>query len=245
MHLLAILEYDGTEFVGFQSQKYGHLRSIQDEFERALAECAGKQVRIVGGGRTDAGVHASGQTASFKIEWPYDLDTLQRALNAKLPRDLAVKALREVQDDFSARYSARSRTYRYTVLNTPVRSPLQERYALWVSSPLDVEPMQAAAHVLVRRKDFGAFGTPPRGDNTVREIKQARVWREGSHVMFEFEADAFLYRMMRRLVGSLLKVGLGQIGVGEFQEMVERKRRAGDSAPPHGLVLVQVRYDLE
>jgi tRNA pseudouridine38-40 synthase len=242
LHLLAVLEYDGTEFVGFQRQKRG--RSVQEEFERALGEFGDQPVRIVGGGRTDAGVHATGQTASFKIEWTRDLETLQRALNAKLPRDLAVKSVRPVPDGFSARYSALSRTYRYAVLNQPVRSPLQERYALWMAGPLDVEAMAVAARQLVGMHDFGAFGTPPRGDNTVRELIRAEVWRERATIHFEFEANAFLYRMVRRLVGTLLQIGSGKLDLKGLACVLQRKCRAGDAVPPHGLTLIQVKYDL-
>ncbi len=243
MHLLAVLEYDGTEFVGFQRQKRG--RSVQQELEQALAEFGDQPVHIVGGGRTDSGVHAIGQTASFRMEWRRDLETLQRALNAKLPHDLAVRTLREVPEDFSARFSARSRTYRYTVLNQPVRSPLQARNALWESVPLNVARMREAAKRLIGKRDFGAFGTAPRGDNTVREVVRADVWDDGEKVRFEFEANAFLYRMVRRMVGTLLQVGRGELGLVEFQAVIERKRRAGDSAPPQGLTLIQVKYDLE
>jgi tRNA pseudouridine38-40 synthase len=241
--MLAVLEYDGTDFCGFQKQKFG--RTVQEELEKALGEFGGKPVHIVGGGRTDAGVHALGQTASFKMEWARDLSTLQRALNAKLPRDLAVKSLREVPEEFSARYSAQSRTYRYTVLNQPFRSPLQERYALWVPMPLNVEAMRLAANRLLGTRDLSAFGSSPHGANTVRELIRAEVPCDGLRVLFEFEANAFLYRMARRMVGTLLEVGRGEIGLEEFQEIIERKRRAGDSAPPNGLALVQVKYDLE
>lgn len=246
MHLLAVLEYDGTDFLGFQSQKLG--RTVQDELEKALAEFSGERIRVVGGGRTDTGVHALGQTASFTIDWQRDLDTLQRALNAKLPRDLAVKSLREVPKDFSARYSAQSRMYRYTVLNTRTRSPLQERYALWIDTPLELETMQYAAGQLVGRRDFGAFGSPPHGDNTVRRMIRADVKRAGDYVWFEFQADAFLYRMVRRLVGTLLKVGRGKLGIKEFRELLEArggktKLRSGDAVSPHGLTLVEIEYD--
>lgn len=248
MHLLALLEYDGTDFLGFQSQKRG--RTVQDELEKALAEFSGSRIRIVGGGRTDTGVHALGQTASFTIDWQHDLDTLQRALNAKLPRDVAVKYLREVPEHFSARYSAQSRTYRYSVLNTRIRSPLRERDALWVDSRLDVEAMQHAAEQMVGRRDFGAFGSPPHGDNTVRRMTRAEVKRVGEYIQFEFQADAFLYRMVRRLVGTLLKVGMGKLKPHEFQAILEAKGgktklRSGDAVPPHGLTLVEIDYDFD
>jgi tRNA pseudouridine38-40 synthase len=241
MHLLAVLEYDGTDFFGFQRQK--RERTVQGVLEEALGEFCAKPIRVVGGGRTDAGVHASGQTASFKIEWKRDLYTLERALNAKLPRDLAVKSLRQVPEDFSARYSALSRTYRYTVLNQLVRAPLQERYALWEAVPLNIEAMYLAANQLIGTRDFGAFGSPPHGESTVRSMIRSEVWGEGARVLFDFEANAFLYRMARRLVGTVLAVGRGEIGSTDFQEIVERKRRSREPAPPNGLTLIEIKYD--
>lgn len=243
MHVLAVLEYDGTEFLGFQSQKRG--RTVQGEIERALGEFTNEHIRIVGGGRTDAGVHALGQTASFEIDWRNDLETLQRAMNAKLPRDLAVQALRGVPAGFSARYDAQSRSYRYTVLNTRTRAPLQERYALWVGPALDSDAMQQGARKLVGRRDFRAFGTPPHGSNTIRRMLRSEVRRENDRILFEFEADAFLYRMVRRLVGTLLQLGSGKIRLSEFQAILEQQRRAGDSVPPHGLTLKSVNYDFD
>jgi len=242
LHLLAVLEYDGTEFAGFQIQTSG--RSVQAELERALGEFGNGPVRIVGGGRTDAGVHATGQTASFKIEWTHDLETLQRALNAKLPYDLAVRSLRPVGENFSARYSARSRTYRYSVLNQPVRAPLQERYALRFAAPLDVAAMHAAAQHLVGTHDFGAFGTPPHGNNSVRELLRAEVWQVERNIYFEFEATSFLYRMVRRLVGTLLQVGRGERTAQEIEQVLFRQCRAVDAVPAHGLTLIQIKYDL-
>ncbi len=240
MRLLAILEYDGTDFEGFQVQKRG--RTVQGELERAIARVTGETVRIVGGGRTDSGVHALGQGAHFDTGWDRPLPTLHRALNAVLPKDLAVRSLVAVDQAFSARYSALSRAYRYTILNRPIRSPLVERYALLVSEPIDVELMDAAARVLVGKHDFGAFGTPPRGNNTVREMHQSRVTRDGDTVRVDLEANAFLYRMVRRIVGTLLLVGKGKMGIDEFREVLAQKRRAGQSVPPHGLCLVAVRY---
>lgn len=246
MNLLAVLEYDGTEYLGFQSQRGG--RTIQDELEQALAEFTGARVRIVGGGRTDAGVHAEGQTASFRMDWQRGLETLQRALNSKLAPSLAVKSLLEVPDNFSARYSALSRTYRYAVLNTPVRSPLRERYALWVGAPLDAAVMDRAAGELIGRHDFRRFGTPPHGDNCVRRMIQASAQRQGDRVVFEFEAEAFLYRMVRRLVGTLIRVGTGRLELDEFKALLDPAQtplhRAGNAVPPRGLTLVKIKYDL-
>lgn len=239
--LLAILEYDGTDFEGFQIQKHG--RTVQGELERALRRITGEKIRVIGGGRTDAGVHAAGQGAHFDTAWQRSLAELQRALNAVLPGDIAVRSLVEVGKDFSARYSAKSRAYRYTILNQAIRSPLACRYALLVPEPLDADAMDAAARCLLGKHDFGAFGSPPRGENTVREMYRAEVKREGTWVRIDLEANAFLYRMVRRIVGTLLGVGKGVLSVAEFREVLAKQRRAGQAVPPQGLCLVAVRYN--
>lgn len=240
--LLAILEYDGTEFEGFQTQKRG--RTVQGELERGLHQITGETIRVVGAGRTDTGVHAAGQAVHFDTAWDRPDETLWRALNAVLPSDLAVRSLQAVCRDFSARYSAKSRAYQYTILNRPVRSPLLCRYALHVPEPLDEKMMDAAAHMLEGRHDFKAFGTPPRGTNTVREMYRAGVQRDGAIVRIDLEANAFLYRMVRRVVGTLLWVGKGETSPAEFGLVLENKRRGGAAVPPHGLCLVSVNYDL-
>ncbi|MCL4489420.1 MAG: tRNA pseudouridine(38-40) synthase TruA [Chloroflexi bacterium] len=241
--VLAILEYDGTDFEGFQIQRRG--RTVQGELERVLERVTGERVRIVGGGRTDSGVHALGQGAHFDTTWKHPLDALQRALNAELPRDLAVRSIIEVDARFSARRSAKSRLYRYTILNRPVRSPLLSRYTLLVPETLDAAAMNRAAHVLVGVHDFRSFGTAPRGTNTVRRTYSARVERsDEDRILISLEANAFLYRMVRRIVGTLLWVGKGEMSLEGFQEVIAGKRRAGDAAGPQGLALVAIKYDL-
>jgi tRNA pseudouridine38-40 synthase len=240
MHLLAVLAYDGTDFQGFQIQKNG--RSVQQELERALYEFGKKRVKTVGGGRTDAGVHARGQTASFTIEWARELEIFRRALNAKLPNDIFVRRVVEVDPKFSARYSAISRRYEYVVWNHPERDVFRTRYAHWVYEPLDAQAMQTAARYLVGKKDFGAFGTPPQGNNPVRDVMRAEVTRRGDEIVIEFEANAFLYRMVRRMVGTLLLVGRGVMPPAEMQDVIQRKRRPGFSAPPQGLTLMEIKY---
>lgn len=242
MRLLAIIEYDGTDFKGFQLQ--GSKRTVQGELERALHKITGEKIRVVGAGRTDTGVHATGQGAHFDTAWNKSPEILQRALNAVLPTDIAIRSLIETPKDFSARHSAKSRTYRYTILNQSIRSPLTGRYALLVPEPLNVEAMNAAAQCLIGEKDFSAFGTPPRGDNTVRHVYRAQVEREGERVLIEIEANAFLYRMVRRIVGTLLLVGKGSVSIDEFRQVIAKERRAGESVPPQGLCLIQVKYDM-
>lgn len=241
MRLLAVLEYDGTDLAGFQVQKHG--RTVQGELEHAVQKITGEKVRIIGGGRTDSGVHALAQGAHFDTSWDRPVPTLQRALNAVLPRDIAVRSLAVVDQSFSARYSAKSRAYRYTILNQPIRSPLLERFALLVPEALDADAMNSAAQLLIGTHDFGAFGTPPHGENTVRNMYQSRVRRNGKAIWVDLEANAFLYRMVRRIVGTLLQVGRGRMTTEEFQQVLARQRRAGQSAPPHGLCLVAVKYD--
>jgi tRNA pseudouridine38-40 synthase len=238
--LLAIVEYDGTDFAGFQVQ--ARSRTVQGELERSLHKITGEQFRMVGAGRTDTGVHASGQGAHFDTCWNKPIPILQRALNALLPNDIAVRSLVKVSDDFSARYSAKSRTYRYTILNRAIRSPLAERFTLWVREPLDAAAMNSAARLLIGQQDFGAFGSPPRGDNTIREILRAQAIRSEDRVIIEIEANAFLYRMMRRLVGTLLLVGKGKLPPAEIRQVVAKKLRAGQSVPPQGLCLIEVKY---
>ncbi len=240
MHFLAVLEYDGTDFQGFQIQKNG--RSVQQELENALYDFGKTRVKTVGGGRTDAGVHAKGQTASFAIEWTRDLEIFKRALNAKLPNDIYVRRVVAVSEKFSARYSAASRVYQYRVWNHPERDVFRTRYAHWIPEALDADAMHIAATYLIGKKDFSAFGSPPQGDNPVRNVMRLEVRRDGDEIFFTIEANAFLYRMVRRIVGTLLLVGRGMMPPSEMENVIQRKRRSGFSAPPQGLTLMEIKY---
>ena len=258
--VLAVVEYDGTEFLGFQIQHTG--RTVQGEIEHALAELTGRHVRIVGAGRTDSGVHAKGQVIHFSVVWDHPLLDLRRALNAVLPADVAVAELRGAPPGFHARYSARSREYVYTIYNGALRSPLVQRYAFHVSSPLDAAAMNRACAGLVGEHDFMAFGWSPRSDGrgqvpaseaadrpstgrgTVRRVLQAACRREGCFVCVDVVADAFLRRMVRRIVGNLLLVGTGELGIEQFSGLLKlrHRRTPGVAAPGHGLCLVKVNY---
>ena len=173
--LRATVAYDGTEFSGFQVQDGG--RTIQGALEAALAQVTQQTTRVVGAGRTDAGVHARGQVIGFRVEWRHTLADLHRALNAVLPEDVALLDLAPAQPGWHPRFSARRRHYRYTVLNSPLRSPLDRRYAHLVKEPLDLGALQAAADLLVGEHDFASFGQPTQGDSTVRVIHEAG-WRQ-------------------------------------------------------------------
>lgn len=240
--VMAIIEYDGTDYLGFQWQPEG--RTIQGELERVLAELTGQETRVVGAGRTDAGVHAAGQVISFVPRWRHPLPDLQRAMNALLPADIAVHQIAWVADDFHPRFSAVSRAYRYTILNQPIRSPLAQRFAYHYPRPLDAEAMDRAAQCLVGSHDFVSFGHPPQGENTVRQVYQAGCTRQDQFIHFDIVANAFLYRMVRNIVGTLLRVGIGELSAEEFEEILRARdgRRAGPPVPAHGLCLVRVNY---
>ena len=241
--LAALVEYDGTAYAGFQWQK--GRPTVQSALEQSLSCIVGHAVRVVGAGRTDAGVHAQGQVVHLRVTWKHSLADLQRAWSASLPRDVVVHALSEVADDFHARYSARSRVYRYQIYSAPVRSPLYQRCAWHVDRRLAVERMQQAVALLVGRHDLASFGRSPQGENTVRTVLRAVVWRQGALVCVEVEADAFLQHMMRRVAASLVTVGLGRLAVDEFGAIIEGRNRhlVAAMAPPQGLCLMAVHYD--
>ncbi|MGH2521495.1 MAG: tRNA pseudouridine(38-40) synthase TruA [Anaerolineales bacterium] len=240
----AILEYDGTDFLGFQRQAVG--RTVQGEVEAALARVGWQGQPVLGAGRTDTGVHAAGQVIAFDLDWNHGEAGLLRALNANLPRDVAVKMVAGCAPDFHPRFRAQSRRYRYTIYNVPVRTPLVERYAWQVWPALDAAAMQAASAALVGRHDFAAFGADPDdGDSTIRTVIQAE-WSVGdpNWLYFDIRADAFLYRMVRSLVGALKRVGTGGLTVEGFSAILRsRDRNQGPAtAPAHGLCLMEVVY---
>ncbi len=239
----ALVEYDGTEYAGFQLQKRG--RTIQGELEEGLQKIMGQAVRVMAAGRTDAGVHAKGQVVHLRAPWRHSLAALRRAWNANLPQDIAIRAVSAVPPDFHARFSARSRVYRYRIYNARVRSPLLHRYTWHVDQELDVERMEAATRALLGRHDLASFGRAPQGENTVRTVLAADWRTHGRQVSMTMEADAFLQHMVRRVVATLVAVGLGRLSVEEFSGIIEARdpRQAAGLAPPNGLCLMAVRYD--
>jgi len=234
----ARVEYDGTGFSGFQAQPGS--RTVQGELEAALTRInGGRRVRVDGAGRTDAGVHASGQVIAFT--WPGTLGAsdLGRALAAVLPPDVAVGVLRRVSQGFRPRYAAIRREYRYTIWNGPP-SPLRERYALRLGEPLDAALMDEAAQVLVGRHDFSAFGGGHR--QPIRTLYEVRVRRTGRRITIDVIGDAFLRQMVRSIVAALLRVGRGDATMQDLVAALRSPERAfaGAIAPPHGLCLRRV-----
>jgi len=186
----ATVAYDGTGYHGFQRQAAEHEPTVQGEVERALAKMGQPDITVTGSGRTDAGVHATGQVIAFSADWRHGVDDLQCALNATLPADIAVLDLHEAAPDFHPRFDAVSREYVYTIYNAPVRHPLKRMYALHVAEPLDVAGMNAAAAVLVGEHDLAAFGKSDRGPGDVRRILRALVRAEPPLIQVELEATA-------------------------------------------------------
>jgi len=238
VRLRARVEYDGTDFAGYQAQP--GKRTVQGELEAALARLnGGVRIRVDGAGRTDAGVHALGQVIAFT--WPGRLPVaeLGRAVSALVPADVAVHDLRRASAGFHPRFAARYREYRYTVWNGP-HSPLRERFALGVRDPLDIAAMARAGSALVGRHDFSAFGAVDR--QPVRTLHWVRVRRAGSVVTIDVAADAFIRQMVRRIVASLLEVGRGSMAETAVGEALASRRPAlnGAVAPAHGLCLRRV-----
>lgn len=248
------IEYDGTDYHGFQRQPTSHGRTVQGELESAIGRICGEPLVVNGAGRTDAGVHASGQVIHFRTTSHLSPQVWQRALNAVLPDTIAVRWTREAPERFHPRFSAASRSYRYTIWNDSAPTALQARYSYHCVRPLEVGLMEAACQHLLGRKDFGAFGHSPEDTNPlrpgphhcVRTMLQARCWREqgASAISCDFTADAFLTGQVRRMVGTLILVGQRRISLEEFATIVQRaeKTHPGSAAPPHGLCLVGVEY---
>ena len=234
----ATVEYDGTEFAGFQSQPKA--RTVQGELEAALARLSGgNRQPVVGAGRTDAGVHATGQVIAFTYPGSLSAEELTEALNGTLPPDVAISGVRRAPAGFNPRYAARYREYRYTIWNGP-RSPLRERTALWVRSKLDVAAMAEAGRSLEGRHDFSPFGGAD--PQPVRTIHRLRVRRQGQTVTIDVRADAFLRGMVRRIVATLLAVGRGRLEASAVPGLLAAGVPAlgGAAAPARGLCLRRV-----
>ena len=244
-HVKLVLSYDGTRYVGWQVQPNGP--SIQAELERALSTLHKAPVRVTGAGRTDAGVHATGQVASFAVERPLPEVAYVKGVNALLPEDVAVQRAELRAGPFDARPDARGKRYRYRIENLPTRAPLTRLRAWQVFRPLDAGAMRAAAAALVGRHDFGAFRAADcEAAHAVRELRRlAVIEAPGGRIEVVAEATAFLKHMVRNLVGTLVEVGLGARDAASMAELLASRdrTRAGRTAPAHGLELEEVFYD--
>ncbi len=238
-----ILAYDGSELSG--SQRQAKSRTAQSELEDALRCLNWPGRSILLAGRTDTGVHASGQVAAFDLDWNHPLDELVKAINSHLPPDVAVRGAKIVPDDFHPRFDALSRCYHYRLYCQPVRNPLRERYA-WRLWPFpQAEALHAAAQLLIGKHDFAAFGTPPRpGRSTERTVMKAEWQQQGDEWTLEVQADAFLYRMVRRMVYIQVAAGQGKLPAQAIADLLEGRPRVVPAglAPAQGLTLVEVTY---
>jgi tRNA pseudouridine38-40 synthase len=238
------LEYDGTRYVGWQVQPNGP--SIQAEVERALATLHGSPRRVIAAGRTDAGVHALGQVASFPEPSPLPLAAYVKGMNALLPGDVAVRSASLEPDTFDARRSARGKRYRYRIVNGPTRAPLSRLQSWQVFRPLDLAAMRAAAEPLVGRHDFAAFQAADcESAHAVREVRRLELLAERDELAVVIEATAFVKHMVRNIVGTLVEVGLGRREVASIPALLggRDRTRAGRTAPPQGLCLEEVFYE--
>jgi tRNA pseudouridine38-40 synthase len=242
-NLRILIEYDGTEFHGWQRQP--GLRTVQGSLEEAIQTMTGEAVAIQGAGRTDAGVHAAGQVASFTLAAGIPALGLLRGLNSYLPADIAILDVGEAPPGFDARFSARGKVYRYRIWNHLVRSPLHARAAWHCRSVLDLAAMRAAAAQLCGEHDFRAFrASDCERRTTVRVIRRLDVDRQGALITVEVEATAFLKNMVRILVGTLVDLGRGKLSAGAIEHMLRTGDRTagGVTAPPQGLTLLRVSY---
>lgn len=245
VRLRCVCEYDGTDYAGFQIQaSQTCVRTVQGELETAIRGASGRPSRVIGSGRTDAGVHAVGQVVHFDSEVGWEPSIWRAALNAHLPPDLAVRSVQIAPPRFHARYSAQSREYRYSVYNLPVRSPVVSRWTWQVTERLDVEMMNVAAERCHGKHDFYAFAVKNGANSTVRNMSMFSCRRFADIVVVEVRANAFLRHMVRRLVGSLVRVGKRQLSPEALREIIETKQRglAGPTAPASGLCLMKVNY---
>jgi tRNA pseudouridine38-40 synthase len=237
----AVIEYDGTAFAGSQVQP--NARTVQGELEKALNRLIGERTRVHLAGRTDAGVHATGQVAAFRLPRGEGLARVRERLNAVLPPDLVVRTLSPAPRGFDPRRDARWRVYRYRILMNGARRPLERHRALEIDDRLDVAAMRAAAGRMAGHRDYAALGSDANG-RTVRHLAEVRVTRRGNLVEVRVTANAFLRRMVRSIVAILVAVGLGRLAPEEVDRLLSEPRRAlhGQAAPPHGLTLERVVY---
>lgn len=238
-----VCAYDGGAFDGWQSQTSGN--AIQDVIEWRLRDIFKRDVRIHGSGRTDAGVHAHGQVFHFDAPWPHGPEKLRAALQAGLPRAIQIKSARRVAPDFHARFSAKGKIYRYHIfLGQP--DPFAASYCWGIDRSLDWRAMRQAARALRGRHDFRVFAAVggAERENTVRNLRRLDLVRRGRRATLTFEADGFLYKMVRSLVGALVNVGLGKLALADVASLLQSARRppAVQTAPPQGLFLVKVIY---
>lgn len=244
MRIALGLEYDGSQYFGWQSQAGGH--TVQDALQSALSGIAGVPISVVAAGRTDTGVHALEQVVHFDTSVERPLSAWVRGVNALLPHNIAVLWAHPVAEEFHARFSAHARSYRYLLINRPVRSAVQYGKAGWFHAPLDVEPMREAAQYLLGEHDFSSFRAAEcQAKSPIKNLAQLDITRQGDMIIFDLSAGAFLHHMVRNIVGCLVYVGKGKHPPQWMQEVLEGRNRkqAAPTFAPDGLYLRRITYD--
>ncbi len=239
-----VLEYDGTCYAGWQRQP--NRLTIQEAIERAIHQVSRATVTVIGAGRTDSGVHARGQVASFRTDRDWPASSWTRALNAVLPNDIAVRSSTLADDCFHAQHDARAKLYAYRILPRPARPTIDRAFVWHIYRPLDAAVMQQAAATLIGAQDFSSFeGSLSQNDNPVCHLQRFSVTRHEDEILVEAYADRFLKHMVRAMVGTVVEVGLGKRSPDSLAEILQARDRsaAGRTAPPHGLYLMRVDYE--
>ncbi len=238
-----VLEYDGTCYAGWQRQP--HVPTIQEAVERAIQQVSHITVSVIGAGRTDSGVHARGQVASFRTDLYGATFDWMRALNAVLPKDIAVRSSTLMDDRFHAQHDARGKLYSYRILHRPARPTIDRAFVWHIFKPLDDVAMQQAAATLIGTQDFSSFeGSLTDNNNPICHLQRLEVIRHDDQILIEAYADRFLKHMVRAIVGTVVEVGLGERSPDSLTEVLRARDRsaAGQTAPPHGLCLMRVDY---
>lgn len=237
------LEYDGTNYYGWQKQK--GMKTIQGEIEEALFAVTKERCEVTGSSRTDAGVHAKGFVANFRTNSKVPPNRFREALNVKLPNDIVILKSEKVDDEFHARYYAKGKTYEYSILNDDVPSALMRNQVYHYKYDLDIDAMKVAAKQFIGTHDFAAFKTQGSSvKGTIRTIFEVKVEKTEKIIKISVSGDGFLYNMVRIIVGTLINVGRGKTDSNSIVDIINKKDRtlAGDCVPPHGLLLKEVYY---
>ena len=241
------IEYDGTGFNGWQTQrlKGKSLKTVQEEIEKAGKRLFGRPIKIIGAGRTDSGVHAKAQVANFRTDSRLPLNNIKNGLNSLLPHRISIVSAEEVSLKFHSRFDSKGKLYKYTIVNRKSRAPLMERHSAFISYDLNIGAMRKAARCLIGKKDFKSFQAIDKIErSSVRTISKVKIVSNPPAIDIYIQADGFLYNMARNIVGTLIEVGRGRFKPEKVKEILVKKHRslAGQTAPAKGLCLEKVSY---
>ncbi len=244
-NILIKIEYDGRNFVGWQSQRSKSSASIQETIEQALKKILREKVVLTGSGRTDSGVHASGQVANFNTNSLLSPEKIKMGLNGLLPPEISITSIKEVSKSFHAQFSAKSKLYRYTVFNRKERSVFEKNYSYHIYTPLKVDLMREETEVLLGKHDFRSFQASDKlKKSSVRRVRKIKITQKNDFIFIDIEAEGFLYNMVRNIAGTLIDIGRGKLPAGSMKKILLAKdrRKAGPTAPAKGLCLIKVNY---